>query len=139
MEPSSPGASPRERPHAGSPRGDRGDDAMLVGGRLELRTDSFVGALACQSAASLHYDRFFTSAAAVDGDFGTSEATIDESQLKQVFAAGADETIVLADSAKLARRATARALAWDTVSVLVTELDPADGRLDDFRSVVDIR
>jgi DeoR/GlpR family transcriptional regulator of sugar metabolism len=120
-------------------QGRPGIDAVLVGGRLELRTDSFVGAVACQSAASLHYDRFFTSAAALDPAFGTSEATIDETQVKRVFAAHSDETVVLADSTKLSRHATARALAWDDISLLVTELEPDDERLAPFRGLVDIR
>lgn len=120
-------------------QGRPGVDAVLVGGRLELRTDSFVGAVACQTAASMHYDRFFTSAAALDPAFGTSESTLDETQVKRVFAAHSDETIVLADAAKLDRLATARALAWEEVSLLVTELDPADERLDAFRDLVDIR
>lgn len=120
-------------------QGRPGVDAVLVGGRLELRTDSFVGAVACQTAASLHYDRFFTSAAALDPDFGTSETTVDETQVKRVFAEHSDETIVLADSIKLGRQATARALDWEDVSLLVTELEPSDARLDPFRRRVDIR
>ncbi|MEV8026200.1 DeoR/GlpR family DNA-binding transcription regulator [Microbacterium sp. NPDC080220] len=120
-------------------QGRPGVDAILIGGRLELRTDSFVGAVACATAASLHYDRFFTSAAALDPSFGTSEATIDEAQVKRVFADNADETVVLADATKLARHATARAFAWDEVALLVTELDPADERLDPFRDLVELR
>lgn len=120
-------------------QGRAGVDGVLVGGRLELRTDSFVGAIACQTAAALHYDRFFTSAAALDPEFGTSESTIDETQIKRVFADHADETIVLADSTKLGRQATARALAWDEVALLVTELDPRDERLDPFRGLVEVR
>jgi DeoR family transcriptional regulator, fructose operon transcriptional repressor len=120
-------------------QGRPGVDAVLVGGRLELRTDSFVGAVACETAASMHYDRFFTSAAALDAGFGTSEATLDETQVKRVFAAHADETIVLADAAKLGRSATARAFAWDEVALLVTDLEPADERLAAFRGLVEIR
>ncbi|MRX44081.1 DeoR/GlpR family DNA-binding transcription regulator [Agromyces kandeliae] len=120
-------------------QGRPGVDAVLIGGRLELRTDSFVGAIACQTAASLHFDRFFTSAAALDPEFGTSESTLEETQVKRVLAEHADETIVLADAAKLGRHATARALPWEEVSLLVTELDPTDERLAPFRDVVDIR
>jgi DeoR family fructose operon transcriptional repressor len=116
-----------------------GLEAVLVGGTLELRTDSFVGAVACATAASLHYDRFFTSAAAVDLDFGTSETTLDETQVKRVFAEHAGETVLLADSRKLGRSATARALAWEQIAVLITELDPRDPVLDPFRDEVEIR
>lgn len=120
-------------------QGRPGVDAVLVGGQLEVSTDSFVGAIAAQTAASLHYDRFFTSAAAVDPTSGTSEATLDEAHVKRVFGAHAGETIVLADAAKLARQATARAFAWEEVALLVTDLDPDDERLDAFRGRVDIR
>lgn len=120
-------------------QGRPGVEATLVGGSLELRTDSFVGAVACQTAASMHYAKFFTSAAALDPEFGTSEATLDEVQVKRVFADNADETIVLADSTKLGHRATARALQWKHVALLVTELDSSDPQLDPFRDLVDIR
>lgn len=116
-----------------------GVDAILLGGRLEPRTGSFVGAQACESAARFHYDRFFTSAAALDPSFGTSETTLEEAEVKRVLAANADETVVLADSSKLERLAVARALHWSDVDLLVTELDPADERLDAFRDLVDIR
>ena len=42
-------------------------------------------------------------------------------------------------ASKLAHRATARAFAFDRVDVLVTELEPADRRLDPFRDHVKIR
>ncbi|THE08637.1 DeoR/GlpR transcriptional regulator [Microbacterium oleivorans] len=114
-------------------------DAILLGGRLEPRTGSFVGAQACESASRFHYDRFFTSAAALDPSFGTSETTLEEAEVKRVLSTRADETVVLADSSKLERLAVARALAWTDVDLLVTELDPADDRLAAFRGLVDIR
>ncbi|MFJ6678222.1 DeoR/GlpR family DNA-binding transcription regulator [Microbacterium sp. NPDC091382] len=114
-------------------------DAILLGGHLEPRTGSFVGAQACESAGRFHYDRFFTSAAALDPSFGTSETTLEEAEVKRVLSTHADETVVLADSSKLDRLAVARALTWAHVDLLVTELDPADDRLDAFRGLVDIR
>ena len=113
-----------------------GATAILVGGEAEDRTDSFVGLVACQAAGSLHYSRFFTSAAAVDAARGTSEVTLAETQVKLAFVDAADETILLVDSSKLGQRAMARALDWTSVSVMVTELDPSDDRLDEFRGFV---
>jgi len=111
---------------------------VLIGGELEEETDSFVGPLACSSAAELHYDRFFTSASAVSIE-GTSEVTLQEAQVKRVFVASSSETVLLVDSTKLERTALARALAWDAISVMVTELDPADSRLEPFRGLVELR
>lgn len=112
--------------------------SILVGGELEERTGSFVGPVACRAAAALGYSRFFTSASAVGAE-GTSEVSLEEAQLKDVFAAASDDTVLLADSSKLGQRAVARALDWDRVDLLVTELDPADARLDPYRDLVDIR
>ncbi|KQQ03336.1 MULTISPECIES: DeoR/GlpR family DNA-binding transcription regulator [unclassified Rathayibacter] len=111
---------------------------VLIGGELEEETDSFVGPLACASAAELHYDRFFTSASAVSIT-GTSEVTLQEAQVKRVFVAASSETVLLVDSSKLERSALARALDWAAISVMVTELDPSDERLEPFRGLVELR
>jgi DeoR/GlpR family transcriptional regulator of sugar metabolism len=113
--------------------------AILVGGELEERTGSFVGALALLGAGSLGYARFFVSAGAVSPDFGTSEISPEEAQVKAAFAATADETVLLADSSKLGQRAIARALDWSTIDVLVTELDPQDPALDPYRDLAEVR
>lgn len=115
-----------------------GATPVLIGGEAEERTDSFVGLLACRAAASLHYSRFFTSASAVDPARGTSEVTLAETQVKLAFVDAADETILLVDSTKLGQRALARALNWDQISTMVTELDPSDERLDGFRELVSL-
>ncbi|GGE97894.1 DeoR/GlpR family DNA-binding transcription regulator [Mycetocola zhadangensis] len=110
--------------------------ALLIGGEAEERTDSFVGLLACQAAGSLHYSRFFTSAGAVDAERGTSEVTLAETQVKLAFVDASDETVLLVDSSKLGQRALARALNWQHVSLMITELDPTDSRLDPYRELV---
>ena len=110
--------------------------ALLIGGEAEERTDSFVGLLACRAAGSLHYSRFFTSAGAVDAERGTSEVTLAETQVKLAFVDASDETVLLVDSSKLGQRALARALDWQHVSVMITELDPTDSRLNPYRELV---
>ena len=115
-----------------------GVNALLIGGEAEERTDSFVGLLACQAAGSLHYSRFFTSSAATDPTRGTSEVTLAETQVKLAFVDAADETVLLLDSSKLGQRALARALDWDRISTMVTELDPGDERLDPYRELTDL-
>jgi DeoR family transcriptional regulator, fructose operon transcriptional repressor len=112
--------------------------SILVGGELEERTDSFVGAIACRAAGSLGYARFFTSASAVS-ESGTSEVSLDEAQLKGVFADHAEETILLLDASKLGRTAVAQSLDWARIDVLVTDLDPRDERLDPYRDLTELR
>ena len=111
---------------------------ILIGGTAESRTDSFVGPIACQAAASVLYRRFFLSSAAVDPDLGTSEVTLEEAQVKQAFARASDETILLVASAKLGQRALAVGFGLDDIGILVTELDPSDPALDAYRGRVEL-
>lgn len=116
----------------------QGPVTLLIGGQTEPRTNSFVGHLACQAAQSLHYTRFFTSAAAVDTVGGTSEVSLPEAQVKATFAAAADETVLLADHEKLGQLALARALRWSQIALLITDLDPSDPLLAPYRGLVAI-
>lgn len=124
--------------NAASARRRPGVRSVLIGGELDERSGSFVGAVACRAAASLGYARFFTSASAVSPT-GTSEVSLEEAQLKGVFADRAAETILLLDSTKLGHRAIAEGLDWSQIHLLVTELDPQDMRLDPYRNLTALR
>jgi len=117
----------------------RGVRAVLIGGELETRTDSFVGPIACAAAGMLNYDRFFTSASAADAGQGTSETIVEEAQLKRELVRASRETVLLIASAKLGRRAMATGIRWPEISIVITELDPADPRLDALREIVELR
>jgi DeoR family fructose operon transcriptional repressor len=82
--------------------------------------------------------RLFVSAAAVDPELGSSESTLEEAEVKVALAGSAAEVVLAVASAKLAHRAPARAFSFDRVDVLVTELEPADARLDPYRGQVRI-
>jgi DeoR family fructose operon transcriptional repressor len=112
---------------------------ISTGGRLDPATGSLNGPIACRSAQQLTVDRFITSAAGLDARTGAAEATLEEAEVKRAFAAGADEVVLAVDTSKLEHRAVAVALAWDEIDLLVTELDPADGRLDPYRDLVRVR
>ncbi|MFB7251326.1 DeoR/GlpR family DNA-binding transcription regulator [Microbacterium sp. NPDC056234] len=116
-----------------------GAATVLIGGEPEALTGSFVGPLACTAASALLYRRFFTSASAVDAAHGSSEVSLAEVQVKHEFAKAAGETVLLADSTKLDQHDVARCFSWSSVSVLITELDPADTRLDAYRELVELR
>lgn len=113
--------------------------ALLTGGALDPRTGSLVGPLAVRSSGDLLVDRLFVGAAALDPDVGSSEATLDEAEVKLALAAGAAEVVLAVDSSKLGGRATARAFSLERVALLVTELDPTDPRLDGYRGHVEVR
>lgn len=112
---------------------------VLVGGELEAQTGSFVGKLACEAAESMLYQRFFTSASAVDASHGSSEISLAESQVKRCFARNSRQIILCVDSSKLDAIAASLSFTLPEVHVMITELDPADRRLDRYRDSVDIR
>ncbi len=111
----------------------------LTGGQLDVRTGSLIGPLACRAAGELFLHTVFLSAAAVDLRKGSSEATLEESDVKRAFTASAGSVVLGIDSSKLGTTAAAKALEWSQVTTLVTELDPSDDRLDAYRELVEVR
>jgi DeoR family fructose operon transcriptional repressor len=110
-----------------------GVTVLLTGGQLDPRTGSLVGPMATRAAREVLLRRLFVSAAALHAQHGTSEATLEEAEVKLALADVAAEVVVAVDSSKFGQRAPARGLAPDRVDLLVTELDPADPRLDPYR------
>ena len=115
-----------------------GVTATLTGGSEEPRTGSLVGPMAVRAAQSFFYDTFFSSAAALDTEFGSSEAALAESEVKRAFSQASNRIVLALDQSKLDTRAQARVFAFETVDLLVTDLDPTDSRLDPYRALVDI-
>jgi DeoR/GlpR family transcriptional regulator of sugar metabolism len=58
--------------------------------------------------------------------------------MKNMLAATSGETVLLADSSKLGASAVARSLAWENITTLVTDLNPASPRLDPYRALVNL-
>lgn len=119
-------------------RGVAGITALLTGGRLEERTGSLVGPLACRAAGQLSVQTFFASAAAVTPHAGGHEATLEEAEVKRSIAVGAERVVLAVDSSKLNGRGVAVGLEWDDIDVLVTELTAGDGRLEPYRGLTEL-
>ncbi len=115
-----------------------GVTATLTGGTEEPRTGSLVGPMAVRTAESFAYDLFLTSSAALDPEFGPSEAAVAESEVKRAFARTADRIVLAVDHGKLGSRSQAKLLDLEQVDLLVTDLDPSDERLDPYRGRVDL-
>lgn len=116
-----------------------GVSALLTGGRFDVRTGSLVGPLATRAARDMLLHRLFASAAGIDPVHGTTEATLEEAEVKLAFADVAQQIVVAVDSSKLGHREPARCIPIGRVDILVTDLDPDDHRLDAYRGHVDVR
>jgi DeoR family fructose operon transcriptional repressor len=113
--------------------------ATLTGGSAEPRTGSLVGPVAIRSAGAFLFDVFVCSAAALDPAVGSSEPSLEEAQVKRALNAAASRVILAVDHSKLGTRAQARMFALDEISLLVTDLEPDDARLDPYRAGVEVR
>ena len=115
-----------------------GITATLTGGNLDPRTGSLVGPMACRAAGSILLNKLFVSAAAVDPTVGSSETAIEEAEVKRTMVDVAADVVLCADSSKLGTRAIVPVVGWERVTVLVTELDPDDRRLDPYRGLAEL-
>lgn len=118
--------------------GKPGISASLSGGSQEPRTGSLVGPMAVRAAESFLYDAFICSAAALDHEVGSSEASLAESEVKRAFSQTSGRIILAVDHTKLGTRAQARMFDLENVDLLVTDLDPDDLRLDKYRPLVEV-
>lgn len=112
--------------------------AQLTGGHHEPITGSLVGPVANAGARMLHTRLFIGSAAALHPTAGTSEASLAEAEVKRQFAQSSDRVILCLDTSKLDKRAAGYAFDLSEVSLLITELDPDDSRLDPYRHLVEL-
>lgn len=121
-----------------SMRSTPGITPTLTGGTEEPRTGSLVGPMAIRAAQGFLYDTFFSSAAALDSEFGSSEAALAESEVKRAFSQTSSRIVLAVDQSKLNTRAQARVFDFEQLDLLVTDLDPSDPRLDPYRHLVEI-
>ena len=97
-----------------------------------------MGPIAARAAQGFLYDAFVCSAAALDHSVGSSEASLAESEVKRAFAATSSRIVLAVDHSKLGTRAQARMFDLVDIDLLVTDLDPEDSRLDQYRRLVSI-
>jgi DeoR family fructose operon transcriptional repressor len=114
-----------------------GVTVLLTGGQHDPRTDSLVGPLAARAARGLSLERLFVSAAGLTPE-GTTEATLEEAEIKAALADVSAEVVLAIDHTKLGRAGLARCLPLGTIDFLVTDLDPDDERLRPYRDIVKV-
>lgn len=122
----------------GAMAGKPGVDAYLTGGMSEPRTDSLVGPVAARTAETFMYSMFFCSSAALDPRLGSSEASFAEAEIKRAFGLASNRIVLAVDRSKLGTRAQVRMFALAEVDLLVTDLEPEDQRLDEYRDAVEL-
>ncbi|MFM2482358.1 DeoR/GlpR family DNA-binding transcription regulator [Celerinatantimonas sp. YJH-8] len=93
---------------------------LMTGGTWDPHSEAFQGKVAEQVLQSYDFDQLFIGADGIDVDRGTT--TFNELfGLSQVMAQVAREVIVMAESDKVGRKMHNLELAWDKISVFVTD------------------
>jgi DeoR family fructose operon transcriptional repressor len=110
-----------------------GITAILTGGTLDKRTGSLVGPVAVRSTLDIVMRQAFVSATALSPVHGSTEQTLDDAEAKLALIDASSSVVLAVDHTKLGHHATARCLPLRRIQSLVTDLDPSDPRLDDYR------
>ena len=69
---------------------------------------------------------------------GTTEATLEEADVKLALADVSGDIVLAVDHTKLGRTGVARCLPLDRIDILVTDLDPEDERLHPYKSIATV-
>jgi DeoR family transcriptional regulator, fructose operon transcriptional repressor len=115
--------------------GKSGVGATLTGGSVEPRTGSLVGPVAVRSAEEFMFDVLVCSSAALDPELGSSEASLEEAEVKRAFSRTSRRIVLAIDHSKLGTRAQARMFTIEEIDILVTDLDPTDPRLEPYGDI----
>lgn len=110
----------------------KGPTPILLGGSLDSRTDNLIGPLALRSVEALAFECAFFSVWGIDPQSGLNEATMEDAQIKALVAARSRSVYVAVDHSKLGVMAGG---VWEHAtekSVLATDLDPGDKRLESY-------
>ncbi len=113
-------------------------NVSLSGGAIEETTGALVGPLAVATIEQFVFTRSFVSPTCISPEFGAMEATAAGAHIKKALRESSKSLVVAVDSTKLGESAMARALRLDEIDILVTELDPQDAALEEYRDLVDI-
>lgn len=113
---------------------------FVLGGQWAADNAETVGPLAIEQIGRFEADHAVLGVAALDAEAGAMDADFDEAQIAHAMIRRARQTIILAHSAKFARRASFRVCRLEEIDVLVCEREP-DGALGDAlrRGGVEIR
>lgn len=93
---------------------------LMTGGTWDAQSHSFQGQMAEQMLRAYNFDQAFLGAAGLDLEKGST--TFNElTHLSRVMAEVSTQVIVMAESEKLQRKIPNVELAWEAISVLVTD------------------
>ena len=96
-------------------------EVIVLGGSLRKGIRSLVGFLTNEMLASLHFDKVFLAANAVDPDFGVTTPNLIEAETKRHMVKAGKEVILVVDHTKLWERTMCKICSLSEINLLLTD------------------
>ncbi|MHC4870357.1 MAG: DeoR/GlpR family DNA-binding transcription regulator [Planctomycetota bacterium] len=112
-----------------------GVDPLLIGGKLDRRTDNMVGSLAMRSILAIAFDAAFFSSWGIAPDLGLMEVTLEDAEVKDLVASRSKSVYLAIDESKLGRTASGAWRPDREKTVLSTNLNSNDQRLKPYKNI----
>ncbi len=106
---------------------------FLTGGYIHSRSNSMLGNPAVRMLERIYCDYSIISCSGLSLEFGLSETTIEQSEIKMAMAENSKEVILLVDHTKLGESKLFRSLPISKVTTLITDTKPEDRYIEFFK------
>ncbi len=93
---------------------------ILPGGLVQSNTNSMLGTISLNNISRFHADLAIMSTSAFDFEFGPSESTIEQAEIKKMMVTNSAFNIVLVDEHKLDKQSLYRTLNLSDINLLIT-------------------
>lgn len=111
-----------------------GVEPLLIGGRLDPRTDNLVGSLALRSLLAIAFDAAFFSCWAITPGHGPMELTLEDAEIKDLVASRSQSVYLAVDSSKFDVVASGCWSPDPSRTLFATDLSPRSATLKEYRS-----
>lgn len=109
-------------------------EVIFIGGKINKKSMVTVGIDVVQLLSSIAADICFIGVSSINISNGITDEGYEVSLVKKAMIAASDKIIALADSNKLNVRQNYGVCSLDEIDILITELDPKDHKLRNYRS-----
>lgn len=99
---------------------------FLASGYIHSRSNSILGNLTLKTLEKVHCDYSIISCSGIDLNFGLSETTIDQSEIKITMTENSDKIILLCDHSKFGNVSLFKSIPLNKINYIITDQKPSD-------------
>jgi len=109
-------------------------DGVLLGGNILRKGHTTIGYSALEALQEIHADMCFLGITSVDAEAGLTEANRQETTIKKAMIKASRTVASMVISKKLHTRQPYKVCDITALNVMITELDPSDALLSDYKT-----